>query len=264
MLGDPAVQAVVLATPHSLHRARDRGGGGGGQAGVLREAADLDGGRGRRRGRRRRAGGHRWRRPQPALPAGARAMKRWWPAGELGEAAACRRPFSNENSSPNFAPWRHEPEESPAGGLTGTGVACARRLRGAARAGALRPGPARLAQAGAGAARHAVRAAALRERRDRDPERRAGHAALLAGPCLRQPRQRRDGERHRDHPAGGRREPERAGSPRSTRCGPSSGLRRRGCGRRGLSAAPEEAVATVACFEAIVRSVAAGGAPVAV
>ena len=46
-VADPRVQAVFLATPHSLHVAQIERGGGGGQAGVVREAAGADA-RGRR------------------------------------------------------------------------------------------------------------------------------------------------------------------------------------------------------------------------
>jgi predicted dehydrogenase len=55
------------------------------------------------------------------LPALAE-MKRLVAAGELGEVLHVEGHFSNENSSSNFAPWRHDAEESPAGGLTGAGI----------------------------------------------------------------------------------------------------------------------------------------------
>jgi predicted dehydrogenase len=49
-------------------------------------------------------------------------MKRLATAGELGELLHVEGHFSNENSSSNFAPWRHDAEESPAGGMTGSGI----------------------------------------------------------------------------------------------------------------------------------------------
>ena len=49
-------------------------------------------------------------------------MKRLVLAGELGELLHVEGHFSNENSSSNFAPWRHDAEESPAGGMTGSGI----------------------------------------------------------------------------------------------------------------------------------------------
>jgi predicted dehydrogenase len=123
MLGDRAVQAVVLATPHSLHRAGIEAVAAAGKP-VLCEkpltltAADAVAAVGAARA----AGtllavGHN-RRFLPALG----AMKRLAAAGELGELLHVEGHFSNENSSANFAPWRHDAEESPAGGLTGAGI----------------------------------------------------------------------------------------------------------------------------------------------
>ena len=67
LLADPQVEAVVLATPHSLH-ARRSSRRRGRQARLLREAVRADEG-GRRSGRRRDAGGRRHARAglQPAL-----------------------------------------------------------------------------------------------------------------------------------------------------------------------------------------------------
>jgi predicted dehydrogenase len=123
MLRDPAVEAVVLATPHSLHaeqivevaRAKKpilcekpftltradavRAVRACEQAGVLL------------------AVGHN-RRFLPALG----ELKRLIAAGTLGRLLHVEGHISNQNSSANFAAWRHDGEESPAGGLTGTGV----------------------------------------------------------------------------------------------------------------------------------------------
>jgi predicted dehydrogenase len=123
MLDDPAVQAVVLATPHSLHRAGIEAVAAAGKpvfcekpltlttadavaaVGAARAAGTL------------LAVGHN-RRFLPALG----EMKRLVLAGELGELLHVEGHFSNENSSSNFAPWRHDAEESPAGGMTGSGI----------------------------------------------------------------------------------------------------------------------------------------------
>ena len=123
MLGDPAVQAVVLATPHSLHRAEIEAAAAAGkpvfcEKPLTLRAADAVAAVGAARA----AGtllavGHN-RRFLPALG----EMKRLAAAGELGEVLHVEGHFSNENSSANFAPWRHDAGESPAGGLTGTGV----------------------------------------------------------------------------------------------------------------------------------------------
>jgi predicted dehydrogenase len=123
MLGDPAVQAVVLATPHSLHRAEIEAVAAAGKPVFCEKpltltAADAVAAVGAARA----AGtllavGHN-RRFLPALA----EMKRLAAAGELGELLHVEGHFSNENSSANFAPWRHDDEESPAGGMTGTGI----------------------------------------------------------------------------------------------------------------------------------------------
>jgi len=123
MLADPAVQAVVLATPHSLHRAEIEAVAAAGKPVFCEKpltltAADAVAAV----GAARTAGtllavGHN-RRFLPALG----EMKRLLAAGELGEVLHVEGHFSNENSSANFAPWRHDAEESPAGGMTGTGI----------------------------------------------------------------------------------------------------------------------------------------------
>jgi predicted dehydrogenase len=123
MLGDRAVQAVVLATPHSRHRTEIEEVAAAGKPVFCEKpltltAADAIAAVGAARA----AGtllavGHN-RRFLPALG----EMKRMAAAGELGEVLHVEGHFSNENSSANFAPWRHDAEESPAGGMTGTGV----------------------------------------------------------------------------------------------------------------------------------------------
>jgi len=123
MLGDPAVQAVVLATPHSLHRAEIEAVAAAGKPVFCEKpltltAADAVAAVGAARA----AGtllavGHN-RRFLPALG----EMKRMVAAGELGELLHVEGHFSNENSSSAFAPWRYDARESPAGGMTGTGI----------------------------------------------------------------------------------------------------------------------------------------------
>lgn len=123
MLADPAVQAVVLATPHSLHRAEIEAVAAAGKPVFCEKpltltAADAVAAV----GAARKAGtllavGHN-RRFLPALG----EMKRLAAAGELGELLHVEGHFSNANSSNAFAPWRHDAEESPAGGMTGTGI----------------------------------------------------------------------------------------------------------------------------------------------
>lgn len=122
-LADPSIQAVVLATPHSLH------------ADQIVAAA--------------RAGKHVFcEKPLALTHADAlRAIqacqskslvlavgqnKRFWPSmvklrevvasGVLGDLLHIEGHYSNEHSSKFFSDWRDSPNESPAGGLTGTGI----------------------------------------------------------------------------------------------------------------------------------------------
>jgi predicted dehydrogenase len=122
-LADPAVGAVVLVTPHSLHRDQ-----------VIASA---------------RAGKHVFcEKPLALKLADARAMvdacaaaglalgvghnRRFWPAlqelkrivdsGSLGELLHIEGHNSNENSNRVQGGWRLSPEESPGGGVTGAGL----------------------------------------------------------------------------------------------------------------------------------------------
>jgi predicted dehydrogenase len=122
-LNDPAVQAVVLATPHSLHREQ-----------VIASAA---------------ARKHVYcEKPLALNTADARAMvdacrgagvrfavghnRRFWPAmlelkrivagGSLGRVLHIEGHNSNDNSNRVTDGWRLKPEESPGGGLTGAGL----------------------------------------------------------------------------------------------------------------------------------------------
>jgi len=123
VLADPGIQAVVLATPHSLH------------ADQIVAAA--------------RAGKHVFcEKPLALTHADARRAiaactsagvtlavgqnKRFWPSmvklrdlvasGVLGELLHLEGHYSNEHSTKFFSDWRDSPAESPAGGLTGTGI----------------------------------------------------------------------------------------------------------------------------------------------
>lgn len=123
MLRDDAVQAVVLATPHSTHRAQIEQVAQAGKpvfcekpftltrADAVAAVAACE-----------KAGvvlalGHN-RRFLPALT----EMRKLISAGTLGQLLHVEAHLSNQNSGVNFAPWRYDEEEAPAGGLTGTGV----------------------------------------------------------------------------------------------------------------------------------------------
>ena len=121
-LADPAVQAVVLATPHSLHAAQIVAAAAAGKPVFCEKPLALT-----------RADAAR------ATAACARAGvalavghdKRFWPsmrelarivaAGELGELLHVEGHNSNETSRV-FTAWRAAPAESPGGGMTGAGI----------------------------------------------------------------------------------------------------------------------------------------------
>ncbi len=123
MLSAPDVDAIVLATPHSVHREQIEAVAAAGKpvfcekpltltradavaaVGACRKAGTL------------LAVGHN-RRFLPALA----ALKCLVDAGDLGEVLHVEGHFSNENAQANFGAWRHDAEESPAGGMTGTGI----------------------------------------------------------------------------------------------------------------------------------------------
>ena len=123
VLADPAITAVVLATPHSLHRAMVEASARAGKqvfcekplalntadATAMIEAC-------------RRAGvvlgvGHN-RRLWPSM----QALKRIAASGELGSILHIEGHFSNEHSNNTAGTWRDSPAESPGGGMTGAGL----------------------------------------------------------------------------------------------------------------------------------------------
>jgi len=123
VLADPAIKAVVLATPHSLHRPMVEAAARAGKqvfcekplalnlvdAKAMIEAC-------------RRAGvvlgvGHN-RRLWPSM----QALKRSAASGDLGEILHIEGHFSNEHSNNTAGTWRDSPAESPGGGMTGAGL----------------------------------------------------------------------------------------------------------------------------------------------
>lgn len=124
VLADPAVRAVVLATPHRLHTAQIVAAAAAGKhvfcekplALTLADArtsvkACADAGVVLGLGQQRRF----W----PAVA----ALRELAAAGDLGELLHAEGHFSNENSN-HLAPdsWRDDPLESPGGGMTGAGL----------------------------------------------------------------------------------------------------------------------------------------------
>ena len=122
-LADPRVEAVVLATPHSLHTDQIVRAAGAGKAVFCEKPFAL-----------KRADAVRsvdaCAHARVALGVGTN--KRFWPSmmelrrvvasGALGRIMLIEGHYSNENSGMHFSAWRDSPDESPGGGMTGTGI----------------------------------------------------------------------------------------------------------------------------------------------
>jgi predicted dehydrogenase len=123
VLADPAIDAVLLATPHSLHAAQVMACAAARKQVFCEKPLAL-----------RRADAARMfdacRQAGVALAVGHN--RRFWPSmaalrdivasGELGIVLHVEGHNSNENSQSITAGWRLQPEESPGGGLTGAGL----------------------------------------------------------------------------------------------------------------------------------------------
>jgi predicted dehydrogenase len=123
VLADPAIGAVLLATPHSLHPAQVMACAAARKQVFCEKPLAL-----------RRADAARMfdacRKAGTALAVGHN--RRFWPSmaalrdtvagGELGAILHIEGHNSNENSQAVAAGWRLSPEESPGGGLTGAGL----------------------------------------------------------------------------------------------------------------------------------------------
>lgn len=123
VLADPTINAVLLATPHSLHKDQVIAAAAAGKQVFCEKPLAL------KRGDAaemfaacRRAGvvlavGHN-RRFWPAM----QALRAIVASGELGTVLHIEGHNSNENSQAITQGWRLSPEESPGGGLTGAGL----------------------------------------------------------------------------------------------------------------------------------------------
>jgi predicted dehydrogenase len=122
-LADPAVKAVVLATPHSLHREQVIAAAQARKHVFCEKPLALEAADARamieacRRADVRLAVGHN-RRFWPAM----QELKRIVAGGQLGRVLHIEGHNSNENSNRVTGGWRIRPEESPGGGLTGAGL----------------------------------------------------------------------------------------------------------------------------------------------
>lgn len=124
VLADPAVRAVVLATPHRLHTAQIVAAAAAGKHVFCEKPLALT------------LADARWSVEacrDAGVVLGLGQQRRFWPAvaalrellasGELGVPLHAEGHFSNENSN-HVAPdsWRDDPRESPGGGMTGAGL----------------------------------------------------------------------------------------------------------------------------------------------
>jgi predicted dehydrogenase len=123
VLNDPAIDAVLLATPHSLHRAQVIAAAAKGKQVFCEKPLALRGDHARemfdacRKADVVLAVGHN-RRFWPSM----RALREILASGELGTILHVEGHNSNENSNSVTQGWRLSPEESPGGGLTGAGL----------------------------------------------------------------------------------------------------------------------------------------------
>ncbi len=122
-LADPAIRAVVLATPHSLHLRQVEAVAGAGKHVFCEKPLTLTLADGEKAvDACRRAG----------VVLGVGHNRRWWPAmrelkhlcdsGELGTLLHIEGHNSNENSNAVAGGWRTLESESPGGGMTGAGL----------------------------------------------------------------------------------------------------------------------------------------------
>jgi len=123
LLADPAIQGIVLATPHSMHAAQISAVAAAGKAVYCEKPLALT----RTDAAQAVDACHK-----AGVVLAVGHDKRFWPSmqaltsivasGELGEILHIEGHNSNETSRTAFASWRASPEESPGGGMTGTGI----------------------------------------------------------------------------------------------------------------------------------------------
>jgi predicted dehydrogenase len=123
VLADPAIKAVVLATPHSLHRPMVEASARAGKQVFCEKPLALNTADALAMvDACRKAGvvlgvGHN-RRLWPSM----QELKRIAATSELGEILHIEGHFSNEHSNNTAGTWRDSPAESPGGGMTGAGL----------------------------------------------------------------------------------------------------------------------------------------------
>jgi predicted dehydrogenase len=123
VLSDPAIDAILLATPHSLHRTQVIAAAAAGKQVFCEKPLALRRDHAKemfdacRKANVVLAVGHN-RRFWPSM----QALRQIAASGELGTLLHVEGHNSNENSNAILGGWRLSPEESPGGGLTGAGL----------------------------------------------------------------------------------------------------------------------------------------------
>ena len=122
-LADPQIEAIVLATPHSLHAEQIIAAAKAGKHVFCEKPLALTHQDAKRAIEACANNG---------VVLGVGQNKRFWPSmqklrevvasGTLGQIMHIEGHYSNEHSTKFFSEWRDKPTESPAGGLTGTGI----------------------------------------------------------------------------------------------------------------------------------------------
>ena len=123
VLDRPDIDAIVLATPHSLHLEQILACARAGKAVFCEKPLTMVKAEALRALDACREAG---------VVLGVGTDKRFFPAmqalarlaaeGAFGRVLHIEGNFSNEVAASQFSPWRDSPDESPAGGLTGTGI----------------------------------------------------------------------------------------------------------------------------------------------
>lgn len=123
LLEDPQIQAIVLATPNSLHADQIVAAARAGKPVFCEKPLALT-----RADAERAVQACR----QSGVALGVGQDKRFWPSmrelkrvvesGELGEVLHVEGHFSNDNARKFSISWRESPDEAPAGSMTSTGI----------------------------------------------------------------------------------------------------------------------------------------------